>query len=283
MLPPSRELDFFEHMIVEGVDITRTLYLHLNNRLTPGLVVNHSDVEVEYPAIILDAAKLYIPTHPTYEWYLDLKQNGPGQNDPLFKWLAEEATLEEFRWFLTQECAGEVGFGDLVAMTLVGMPHRAKLEMARNFWDEMGQGKEAGMHDVLLRNLAKSLDCHSNPDLLCIEPLILSNFMGLLSLNRQFAFCSVGALGVIEMTAPGRVTKVDECLTRLGISKELRLYFKLHGTLDVKHSEEWNKEVMEPMWKDHGYEMALGAWSRLYLGSLCFEAYRKHLWNTPAQ
>jgi hypothetical protein len=26
------------------------------------------------------------------------------------------------------------------------MPVRPKLEMARNFWDEMGRGREKGMH-----------------------------------------------------------------------------------------------------------------------------------------
>ena len=44
------------------------------------------------------------------------------------------------RWFLTQEAAGEAGFDDLVAMTQVKLPARAKLELARNYWDEMGRG-----------------------------------------------------------------------------------------------------------------------------------------------
>ena len=39
-------------------------------------------------------------------WFEALEHNGPGQNDPLFPWLAEEATMEEMRWFLTQEVAG---------------------------------------------------------------------------------------------------------------------------------------------------------------------------------
>ena len=39
-----------------------------------------------------------------------------------------------------QEVAGEAGFDDLLAMTQVKMPVQAKLEMARNYWDEMGRG-----------------------------------------------------------------------------------------------------------------------------------------------
>ena len=37
-------------------------------------------------------------------------QVGPGQGDPLFPWLAEEASRDELRWFFEQEAAGEAGF-----------------------------------------------------------------------------------------------------------------------------------------------------------------------------
>ena len=79
-----------------------------------------------------------------------LKETGPGQDDPLFPWLAEEATLDEIRWFLDQEAAGEAGFDDLVAMTQVKLPARAKMELARNYWDEMGRGNIKGMHGPML-------------------------------------------------------------------------------------------------------------------------------------
>ena len=50
----------------------------------------------------------------------------------------------------TQEAAGEAGFDDLVAMTQVKLPTRAKLELARNYWDEMGRGNPKGMHGPML-------------------------------------------------------------------------------------------------------------------------------------
>ncbi|MCA8887010.1 MAG: iron-containing redox enzyme family protein, partial [Hyphomonadaceae bacterium] len=50
------------------------------------------------------------------------------------------------RWFVEQEAAGEAGFDDLVAMSQVKMPAPAKLELARNYWDEMGRGNAKGMH-----------------------------------------------------------------------------------------------------------------------------------------
>ena len=91
-------------------------------------------------------------------WFEALKETGPGQNDPLFPWLAEDAPFEDMRWFLLQEVAGEAGFDDLVALTQVKMPTRAKLELARNYWDEMGRGAEAGMHGPMLAQLADALE-----------------------------------------------------------------------------------------------------------------------------
>src|SRR5690349_12250607 len=42
-------------------------------------------------------------------WFQALEQDGPGQNDPLFPWLAQHAPLPAMRWFLRQEMAGEAG------------------------------------------------------------------------------------------------------------------------------------------------------------------------------
>src|SRR5262249_42977866 len=70
-------------------------------------------------------------------WFEGLREMGPGQGDPLFPWLAAKASREDMRWFLLQEVAGEAGFEDLLAMVQVKMPIPAKLEMARNYWDEM--------------------------------------------------------------------------------------------------------------------------------------------------
>src|SRR6185436_6600117 len=89
-------------------------------------------------------------------WFEALRHEGPGQFDPLFDWIAERATLDDVRWFLRQELAGEAGFDDLVALTQIKMPARAKLELARNYWDEMGRGAAKGMHGPMLGRLAQA-------------------------------------------------------------------------------------------------------------------------------
>ena len=213
-------------------------------------------------------------------WYEALKESGPGQNDPLFPWLAEEASLEEMRWFLTQEFTGEAGFDDLLAMTQVKLPVPTKLELARNYWDEMGRGSARGMHGPMLGNLARALDLSPTIDATLAAPLALGNTMVAMAWNRRYAFHSVGALGVIELTAPWRAAHVAEGLKRLGVGKA-RHYYALHSVIDVKHSEAWNAEAIRPLVEADpscARCIAEGALIRLSWGAACFDAYRAHLW-----
>ena len=236
-------------------------------------------VEREQAAIAARAADA--PTDPDafVAWFEALKEHGPGQNDPLFPWLAEEAPRDAMMWFLTQEVAGEAGFEDLVALTQVKLSTQAKLELARNYWDEMGQGKRGGMHGPMLEVLAKELSIEAGGPVVW-QSLALGNLMTALAMNRRFTYESVGALGVIELTAPWRAAHVNAGLKRLGIGGEARRYFALHATLDVKHSAAWNQEVLRPLVAENAataHAMAGGALMRLEAGRRCFERYRAEL------
>ena len=79
------------------------------------------------------------------------------------------------------------------------------------------------------------------------ESLALGNLMVALAWNRHYAYQAIGALGVIELTAPGRAKHVNAGLRRLGVNGGARRYFAIHATLDVKHSIAWNREVLRPL------------------------------------
>ncbi|MGH8516213.1 MAG: iron-containing redox enzyme family protein, partial [Panacagrimonas sp.] len=224
-----------------------------------------------------------LPTDPAgfMEWFHALKEHGPGQGDPLFGWLAHAATLDQLRWFLRQEAAGEAGFDDLVALTQIRFPARPKLEMANNYWDEMGRGRESGMHGPMLERTTRALDLRPRVETTVWESLALANLMVAMAINRHLAYQSVGALGAIEMTAPGRVSQVNEGMRRLGLAADVRRYFQLHAGLDVRHSLAWNREVIEPLVAADpraARAIAEGALLRLCAGARCFERYRAELW-----
>jgi hypothetical protein len=219
------------------------------------------------------------PSKPEHflDWFEDLKENGPGQNDPLFPWLAEQCSMDQMKWFLTQEVAGEAGFEDLTALTQLKLPAQPKLELARNYWDEMGRGNPKAMHGPLLAALSNHLALKPLPETTVTEALALANTMAGLAANRRYAYHSVGALGVIEMTAPARSSATAAGLKRLGVNASNRHYFALHAVLDVKHSMAWNTEAIKPLVyqkPEVAVAIAEGALMRLQCGAHCFQRYR---------
>lgn len=219
-------------------------------------------------------------------WFEELKNGGPGQNDPLFAWLENDATREQLRWFVFQEVAGEAGFEDLLAITQVRIGGRAKLEMARNYWDEMGRGHAGGMHGPMLSVSAAEMQINELGAQYETAAVELANLMSAMAHHRRYAYHSIGALGVIELTAPTRVGRVYAGLKRVGVSADGGRYFLLHSTLDVKHSAAWNAEVLIPLVEESpqlATALAEGALMRLEAGKRCFEAYRSHFAKEGAQ
>ena len=218
------------------------------------------------------------PTSPVefVQWFSNLRFVGPGQSDPLFSWLAHDATLDEMRWFLGQEVAGEAGFEDLVALAQLKLPPRAKLELARNYWDELGRGTEGGMHGPMLARLATQMGLEEFDDVVW-EAVALGNLMGGLGLDRGYAYHLIGALGVIELTAPDRAEAVNAGMSRLGLAGHARQYYALHATLDRKHWAAWRDEALLPLIEEdprRALPLAEGALMRLKAGARCFTRYR---------
>jgi hypothetical protein len=240
--------------------------------------MEHEMIERERAAISSQVRR--VPRDPSgfLAWFEELKSSGPGQGDPLFPWLADSASFDDVCWFLHQEMAGEAGFDDLVALTQVRLGARPKLEMARNYWDEMGQGHEGGMHGPMLQRLGACLPPSDAP--IVWETLALGNLMVALATHRAYTYQSLGALGAIELTAPGRAEYVNEALKRLHFDGAARRYYALHATLDVRHSQAWNREIFAPLVAEDpelAPLLAEGALMRLRAGARCFERYRAEL------
>jgi hypothetical protein len=231
------------------------------------------------PCADVAARAASVPTDPDkfVAWFQELNNCGPGQNDPLFPWIAEAATREQLLWFFTQEAAGEAGFDDIVAITQVKMPAIAKMEMANNYWDEMGRGQMAGMHGPMLDALAETLGVSPSIDDTVWESLALANTFTGFAMNRRYAWHSVGLLGITELTAPWRSAHVAKGLKRLGLSERERRYFALHAHIDVKHSKDWNEQVLLPLVTEDPSRacwIAEGALARMVCAERTFECYR---------
>lgn len=100
------------------------------------------------------------------------------------------------------------------------------------------------MHGLMLESTVKDLNLTPTIEDTVWESLALANLMVALAMNRRYAYQSIGALGAVEMTAQTRVGYVNEGLKRLNVDFKARKYFQLHATLNIKHSEGWDKEVI---------------------------------------
>ena len=164
----------------------------------------------------------------------------------LYAFLASDATRAQLEWFLKMECAGEAAFDDLVALAQVGTRGEVKMEMASNFWDEMGRGRSQAVHTHLFHQLIHDLGIAA-PDAGELPWEVLSgiNLMIWSCIHRRNAFRAQGVLGAVELLAPQRCTRVVHGATRLGIRKKTVVYYGAHAIIDIGHAEGWLTHVIE--------------------------------------
>jgi hypothetical protein len=179
-------------------------------------------------------------------WYQFAAFNHPLYEHDLYTFLASDATRKQLEWFLRMECAGEAAFDDLVALAQVGTRGEVKMEMASNYWDEMGRGRHHAVHTHLFHQLIDDLAIAA-PDASELPWEVLSgiNLMIWSCIHRRNAFRAQGVLGAVELLAPQRCTRVVHGATRLGIRKKTVVYYGAHAIIDIGHAEGWLTHVIE--------------------------------------
>jgi hypothetical protein len=166
----------------------------------------------------------------------------------IYRWLAEEAGADEVVAFLSLEGGPDGGFDDLVAACQIGLDGEPKLELARNYWDEMGNGSPDRVHTVLHRKLARSLQLDSPPrEVQPVAALERSVLTGLLATNRWLQPELIGALGLLELQAGPRCRKVVAALERIGAGPDARDFYIEHATVDPRHGRDWLDHAVVPL------------------------------------
>jgi hypothetical protein len=180
------------------------------------------------------------------QWYQLAAFRHPLYEHDLYTFLASDATRAQLEWFLKMECAGEAAFDDLVALAQVGTRGEVKMEMASNYWDEMGRGRHHAVHTHLFHQLIDDLQIAA-PDAGELPWEVLSgiNLMIWSCIHRRNVFRAQGVLGAVELLAPQRCTRVVHGATRLGIRKKTIVYYGAHAIIDIGHAEGWLTHVIE--------------------------------------
>lgn len=169
----------------------------------------------------------------------------------VYEWLAEQATTEELVDFLSLEGGPDGGFDDLVAACQIGLEGEAKLELAQNYWDEMGNGTLEAVHTELHHQLVRALGLRGVPrSQQPTEALERSALGSLLATNRRLQPEMVGALGLIELQAGPRCRKVVKALKRLDAPAGALPFYEEHAVADPRHGKDWVDHVVATLGED---------------------------------
>lgn len=185
----------------------------------------------------------------------------------VYDWLADDADADELLDFLSLEGGPDGGFDDLVAACQVGLAGEAKLELAQNYWDEMGNGDLAAVHTELHRRLVAALGLRGVPRAQQpIEALERSVLGSLLATNRQLQPEMIGALGLIELQAGPRCRKVVRALQRLDAPADAFPFYDEHAVADPRHGKDWVDHVVASLGEDPAWAAGIlrgGRWRSL--------------------
>jgi hypothetical protein len=202
----------------------------------------------------------------------------------VYRWVAEEANLAELRRFLAIEGGPDGGFDDLVAQCQMGLSGTPKMELARNYWDEMGNGDPAAVHTDLHRQMANIVGVSElDPGKLPVAALQRAALGGLLATNRWLQPEMVGALGLTELQAGPRCRLVLAGFRRLQIPPEGQRFYAVHAEVDPRHGKDWLDNAVAPLTSlspDWNARMIRGAAWRWHVNAALFDELGMVNWTS---
>lgn len=261
--PPGRAHPQFSGILTDVAGtIERTFLTELDLSLDLGCLVDMPQGESAFRRWLTRT----IHAHPAYKhvYYTDF--------------LAKRAGLAEFRRFFVQESTIDARLDDILALLQVGTTGGIKLEIGRNYWDELGNGVLAATHTLLFTRALQALglgdaDLAGTPSL---ESLVCGNLSVLLALHRGRFYEAIGYYAVTEYLVPDRFQHVVTGWRRNQFDEQGLEYHRLHIRMDAIHASGWLNQVIAPLVAadpDARRPIAIGALYRLvtshrYLESL---------------
>jgi pyrroloquinoline quinone (PQQ) biosynthesis protein C len=233
-----------------------------------------------------------VPAVESYpSWITDLvRQHRSGPKHPLFDFLATQADYEQLREFFRQESPLDLHFADVIACLAPGTRGRPQAEIARNFWDEMGEGDHLRTHRAMRARMMERLGLadagsHDVATGMLVEELELANAYFLSAVVRSHRYQLIGMLLAIESMAPGRLARQIAGWRRVGLGDEDLEYLLVHTVVDVAHGEHWMTEVVEPIIAETPEAMSditLGVLRRLDIAARICDQMMAHLGSSTA-
>lgn len=203
------------------------------------------------------------------KWLQQVISDHASSIHPLYnEYLSKEANADELAYYLAQESTLDPRFDDILAYMQVGTSAKEKMEIASNYWDEMGNGNPEEVHTKLFARAMKDLNVNQSyiQEHMLYDARVSGNLSSALALSRRHYYKAVGYFGVTEYLAPRRFKHVVKAWRRNGLPDAGIIYHDLHIRIDTVHAKAWLNNVIAPIVDKNpvlGREIALGAIIRL--------------------
>lgn len=167
-------------------------------------------------------------------------------------------------------------------MATIGLnDESSRIEISKNYWDELGCGEKDLCHSTwaekfatalgLRNDLSWSEEFTSYPEE-CIEFFVVSQNLASRKYNWLYL---IGHLGTTETIDPVLNVRIVEIGKKLGFSESDLEYFTQHIKVDAIHSADWMSKVVIPVCQEdpeHRLEIAIGAELHLKYLYKCHDA-----------
>jgi hypothetical protein len=231
--------------IPDGPTAEGSVALHEVTRLLEVATIEVEDRHI--PDGLLDqaptAGKAYL------SWLKKIARQHRVFKHPYYReFIQNHAAPEDLRTYILQESVVDGRFDDLLAMMQVGTSGPAKMEIATNFWDEMGNGNPEEVHTFLFNKIFDVFEITQEEldRVLTANALLSGNLAVLLCRYRQYYPEAVGFLGMTEWLVPDRFKSVVSAWERLGLPDIGIVYHRLHITIDSVHAAGWFHNIVAP-------------------------------------
>ena len=217
------------------------------------------------------------------KWLKQYCQQHEILNHPLFNYLLEEGRFDDFKQYVGILGPLEVPQTELYARATVGLPDESvRIEISKNYWDEMGLGDPDGCHSAWAIRFANALDIYDDTtpwseQFMSIPVDVIERFVvsQAVSARRKNWLKVIGHLGATELFDPVLNVTIVKIGRRFDLSDFVLEYFINHIKLDAIHGADWLKKVVVPICEElpeARFEIARGAELNLRSAQYAYDA-----------
>lgn len=203
------------------------------------------------------------------EWFNQQASRETPLDRKVVRFLAEEASLEQFKTFLLADAHLNYRFYDALVLAMRHYSETVKEELSHHLWDECGCGTIAGAHTRLFTKALLSMELGlSDPPIWDDwRPYAGYNLYLLFGLSRQHQFKALGSLAMPELFDPDRDRAVIAGLERHNLcGGDDFEYYSSHIEADEEHGPGWLNNVILPIARaqpEAARELAIGGAVRM--------------------